>query len=118
MLKKSKKKSISYQTEENPTTKFEITDEFKDILNILNNTGDNIFITGKAGTGKSTLLKYFIKNIKKNKVILAPTGIAALNVSGQTIHSFFRFPPTIINPLSIKSDYRTDLFKNLQKNKI
>lgn len=114
MSKKSKKKSILYQTEENPTTKFEITDEFKEILNILNNTSDNIFITGKAGTGKSTLLKYFIKNIKKNKVILAPTGIAALNVSGQTIHSFFRFPPTIINPMSIKSDYRTDLFKSLQ----
>lgn len=51
---------------------------------------ENMFITGKAGTGKSELLKYIVKNTKKKCVVLAPTGIAALNVGGQTIHSFFR----------------------------
>ena len=50
---------------------------------------DCLFITGKAGTGKSTLLRYFIQNTKRKIVVLAPTGIAALNVGGQTIHSFF-----------------------------
>ena len=55
-----------------------------------------IFLTGGAGTGKSTFIKYLQKNLveelKKNCVVLAFTGIAAVNVSGQTIHSFFKFP--------------------------
>ncbi|MCP4475795.1 MAG: AAA family ATPase, partial [Gammaproteobacteria bacterium] len=51
----------------------------------------HLFITGKAGTGKSTLLEYFHQNTKKKPVILAPTGVAAINVKGQTIHSFFNF---------------------------
>ena len=50
-----------------------------------------MFITGKAGTGKSTLLEHFCNNTKKKPVVLAPTGVAALNVKGQTIHSFFNF---------------------------
>ncbi len=57
-----------------------------------------VFVTGKAGTGKSYLLQYFAEKTPKRAVIVAPTGIAALNVGGQTIHSFFRLPPTIINP--------------------
>jgi len=55
----------------------------------------NVFVTGRAGTGKSTLLEYFRNTTKKNIVVLAPTGVAALNVKGQTIHSFFRFKPGI-----------------------
>ncbi len=114
MSKKSKKTLVPNEINEIDNSKYELTDEFKEIIDILNNTNDNIFITGKAGTGKSTLLNYFIKNVKKNKIVLAPTGIAALNVSGQTIHSFFRFPPSIINPSSIKPDKRTNLFKSMQ----
>jgi ATP-dependent exoDNAse (exonuclease V) alpha subunit len=57
--------------------------------------GRHVFITGKAGTGKSTLLSYFRSTTRKNVVILAPTGVAALNVQGETIHSFFRFKPDI-----------------------
>jgi hypothetical protein len=92
-----------------------ITDEFKDILHLLNNTNNSLFITGKAGTGKSSLLRYFIKNTCKKFIVLAPTGVAALNVGGQTIHSFFRFPPSVINPSQIQPDYvRAELFKNLQ----
>ncbi len=55
-----------------------------------------MFITGRAGAGKSTLLQLFRKTTKKNVVVLAPTGVAALNVGGQTIHSFFGFPGQII----------------------
>lgn len=96
-------------------SQFVLTDEFKEIIALLNDTNESIFITGKAGTGKSSLLKHFIKNTNKKLVILAPTGIAALNVSGQTIHSFFRFPPSIITPNKIEPDYvRAELFKNLQ----
>lgn len=58
--------------------------------------GDNsVFLTGKAGTGKSTLLSYFTEHTKKKVAILAPTGVAALNIGGETIHSFFRFSTTM-----------------------
>lgn len=98
-----------------PKQQFELTDEFKEILEILKNTNESLFITGKAGTGKSSLLKHFIKSTNKKHVILAPTGIAALNVGGQTIHSFFRFQPSIVNSSKIEPDYvRVDLFKNLE----
>ena len=78
-----------------PFPLIEITEEFNQALNLLENTSSNLFITGKAGTGKSTLLEFFRNNTSKNVVVLAPTGVAALNVKGQTIHSFFRFGPDI-----------------------
>jgi len=113
----NKKKRSQHNLKRNiaPENQLIITDEFKDILCLLNNTNESVFITGKAGTGKSSLLKYFTENTRKKFVVLAPTGVAALNVSGQTIHSFFRFPPSIINPAQIQPDYvRADLFNNLQ----
>ncbi len=58
---------------------------------------DAIFVTGRAGTGKSHLLKYWAGKTKKRIVVLSPTGLAAINVGGQTIHSFFRFPPRLLN---------------------
>ncbi len=61
----------------------------------MDGTRKNLFITGKAGTGKSTLLEYFRNITEKNIVVLAPTGVAALNVLGQTIHSFFKFKTDI-----------------------
>jgi ATP-dependent exoDNAse (exonuclease V) alpha subunit len=73
----------------------EINDQFKKTLNLLENTQKNILITGRAGTGKSTLLDYFVNHTKKDVVVLAPTGVAAVNVQGQTIHSFFGFKPGI-----------------------
>jgi len=69
----------------------ELTPEIQNILNKFENTKDNIFLTGKAGTGKSTLLRYFRATTNKNYAVVAPTGIAAINVQGQTIHSFFGF---------------------------
>ncbi|MBT4989996.1 MAG: AAA family ATPase [Rickettsiales bacterium] len=76
----------------------EITDEFEDVFNILENTNQHVFLSGKAGTGKSTFLEYFRKNTEKNVVVVAPTGVAAINVSGQTIHSFFKFKPWFVEP--------------------
>ncbi|MFA6536800.1 MAG: AAA family ATPase [Patescibacteria group bacterium] len=73
----------------------EITEEFQKIFDLLNNTRENVFVTGRAGTGKSTLLEYFRTHTAKNLVVLAPTGVAAVNVRGQTIHSFFGFHPNI-----------------------
>ena len=73
----------------------EINDRFAEALHLMEETGRNIFITGRAGTGKSTLLEYFRSITGKNVVVLAPTGVAAVNISGQTIHSFFRFRPDV-----------------------
>ncbi|OQA59773.1 MAG: ATP-dependent RecD-like DNA helicase [Candidatus Atribacteria bacterium ADurb.Bin276] len=81
--------------ENHPYPLIEITAEFEKALNLLENSSSHLFITGKAGTGKSTLLELFRNNTSKQVVVLAPTGVAALNVKGQTIHSFFRFRPDI-----------------------
>lgn len=71
------------------TESFELNDEKKKIFEELEDTNDNYFITGKAGTGKSYLLKYFQQNTKKKVLFAAPTGISALNISGMTLHKLF-----------------------------
>jgi len=86
--KSTKKKTTKKQ-------KVEINSNFKRAMDLIENSTKPLFITGRAGTGKSTLLQYFREKTQKNVAILAPTGVAALNVKGQTIHSFFRFPPHI-----------------------
>lgn len=65
---------------------------------LIANTNTSLFITGKAGTGKSTFIKTIQEEIDKNFLVLAPTGIAALNVGGQTMHSFFGFPFEVVCP--------------------
>ena len=86
----------------NLPNKIEFKNEFKNIFNKMEYSNQNIFITGKAGTGKTTLLEYFRINSKKNFVILASTGISAIKAKGKTIHSFFLFPPRIIINEKIK----------------
>lgn len=66
--------------------------EFQDALNLVKYTRQSLFLTGKAGTGKSTFLRYITDNVKKKYVVLAPTGIAAINAGGSTLHSFFKLP--------------------------
>jgi len=66
--------------------------EFQDAWDVLQHTHRSVFLTGKAGTGKSTFLKFIRDNTLKKTVVLAPTGIAAVNVGGQTMHSFFKIP--------------------------
>jgi type II secretory pathway predicted ATPase ExeA len=75
-----------------------LNEDFRHALDVLEKTDRSLFVTGKAGTGKSTLLQLFRNTTHKKVVVLAPTGVAALNVQGQTIHSFFGFPPRIITP--------------------
>lgn len=74
-----------------------------------------IFITGKAGTGKSYLLRYFVERTPKRVVLLAPTGVAALNIGGQTIHSFFWFPPQLINEdeITLAPSSRRQLYRQV-----
>lgn len=66
--------------------------EFQDIWKLVSYTRQSVFMTGKAGTGKSTFLRYIVENTKKRTVVLAPTGIAAVNAGGVTLHSFFHIP--------------------------
>ncbi len=66
--------------------------EFQYAWSLLKDTNRSVFLTGKAGTGKSTFLKYIRENIRKKSIVLAPTGIASVNVGGQTLHSFFKIP--------------------------
>lgn len=78
--------------------------EWQDALQIINYTRRSLFLTGKAGTGKSTFLRYVSLHTKKKHVILAPTGIAAINAGGSTLHSFFKLP---FHPL-LPNDSRYD----------
>lgn len=66
--------------------------EFQNALRLIQYTRQSVFLTGKAGTGKSTFLKHVCKVTKKKYVVLAPTGIAAINAGGSTLHSFFKLP--------------------------
>lgn len=78
-------------------------------FDLIANTNTSFFLTGKAGTGKTTFLKYVIENVNKKFVVLAPTGIAAINAGGETLHSFFGLPFTAIGPRD---------FLRLRENKI
>src|SRR5262245_106263 len=91
-----------------------LTDEFRHALDLIERQGQSLFLTGKAGTGKSTFLHYLRETTTKATVVLAPTGVAALNVGGQTIHSFFQLPPTIIDPQSLRRRRNPKLFQKLQ----
>lgn len=66
--------------------------EFQNVMRLVNFTNRSVFMTGKAGTGKSTFLRYITSNTRKKHIVLAPTGIAAVNAGGVTLHSFFRIP--------------------------
>ena len=78
-----------------PPGGIEINAEFRRALDLLETTDKPVFITGRAGTGKSTLLEHFRTTTRKQVAVLAPTGVAALNVRGQTVHSFCRFKPGV-----------------------
>lgn len=73
----------------------DLNEQFMKALKTIEDTNKSVFITGKAGTGKSTFLKYFREKTRKNIAVVAPTGVAAVNVQGQTLHSFFKFKPDI-----------------------
>lgn len=92
----------------------ELSSDFNYVLNKIENTKESVFVTGRAGTGKSTLLQIFRNTTEKNVVVLAPTGVAALNVKGQTIHSFFGFPPKLLDPSQIRKRKNRALFKKIE----
>ncbi len=97
--------------------------EFKDALNLIQYTRTSVFLTGKAGTGKSTFLRHICATTKKKFVVLAPTGVAAINAGGSTMHSFFKLPFHPLLPddpnLSLNKGRIHDFFKyNKQHRKL
>lgn len=92
----------------------ELNPDFQYALDLLEKTKKNLFITGRAGTGKSTLLHLFRNTTRKKCVVLAPTGVAALNAGGQTIHSFFGFPAKFFGPEDIKKRRDARIYKKME----
>lgn len=101
--------------EVNKNLNIEYTKEFNQAIDYLND-GKTFFLTGKAGTGKTTLLKYWMDTTSNNVAVIAPTGIAARNAGGMTVHSFFGLPPRLVTPNEIKrwkSSKRREVVKRL-----
>ena len=91
--------SKNEKTKINPESDIDLdNNEFQQVWQLINHTNRSVFLTGKAGTGKSTFLRYITEHTKKPHVILAPTGVAAVNAGGVTLHSFFQLPLKPILP--------------------
>lgn len=78
-----------------PSDDIIVSEDYERILGLLEAGTPVVFVTGNAGTGKTTLIRYLRRTLNKRMVVVAPTGVAALNIDGVTIHSFFRLPPKI-----------------------
>lgn len=90
------------------------TDEFEAALDFIRDGHGHLFVTGRAGTGKSTLLRALKDLIDDDMVVLAPTGLAAINAGGQTIHSFFGFPPRLIQSNDIRRSRNGRLMRGMK----
>ena len=92
----------------------EVTAEYQKVLELINGDIPVIFVTGRAGTGKSTFIHFVRRHFEGKLAVVAPTGVAALNAGGQTINSFFRFPPRVLHPDDIKRVKDDKLYKALR----
>lgn len=92
----------------------EWNNEFQEVLEWLEEGRRCLFVTGKAGTGKSTLLRHIRRHVLGKAVVLAPTGVAAVHVGGQTLHSFFRFPPQVLFPATVERFTGGSLYRKLR----
>jgi len=92
----------------------DITDEYRSVRRMLESGKPVVFVTGNAGTGKSTLISYLRNVLKKRLAVVAPTGVAALNARGATIHSFFHLPPRIHDDGDIKVARDPEMYEKLE----
>lgn len=93
------------------TLDYELNDELRKAILMAELSEKNLIISGSAGTGKSTFIELLQLNSNKNYVILAPTGVAAVNVGGVTVHSFFKFPHGIINKYAVNKSIKDLVMK-------
>lgn len=93
-----KSDDFDYQIAAEPEAATQINRELNLARRIVEETGANLFLTGKAGTGKTTFLQHLRRESRKRMVVLAPTGVAAINAGGMTLHSFFQLPFSIYIP--------------------
>jgi ATP-dependent exoDNAse (exonuclease V) alpha subunit len=92
-----------------------LTEEFRAALALAESGASPLFITGRAGTGKSTLLRLLRDKLGKDAAVLAPTGLAAVQVGGATLHSFFLFPPKLLEARDVKPlKHKTKLFQRIK----
>jgi ATP-dependent DNA helicase PIF1 len=90
------------------------TPEFVEARDYIENGSGHLFVTGKAGTGKSTLLRALRDSEDTTTIVVAPTGLAAVQVGGQTIHSFFGLPPRLVKPEDIKSSRKLAIMRKMK----
>ena len=97
----------------------EQNNELRTAWDFVENTGRSIFLTGKAGTGKTTFLKTVVEQSRKRPIVVAPTGVAAINAGGVTIHSFFQLPfealrePDFLERVRRSAEYFADVLSNV-----
>src|SRR5215212_2768047 len=100
---------------------YDATNEmFRLAAELVNQSSRNIFLTGKAGTGKTTFLKYIRENCPKQLAVVAPTGVAAINAGGVTMHSFFQLPfsPFIPDAAGFRDQNEEAITRNSLLNKL
>ena len=97
-IKMEAMQSIGKPSSSRDNEEIEITPDYQAVIKAIDTNDPFIFVSGKAGTGKTTLIGYLRDKVSGNVVVVAPTGVAALQVKGVTIHSFFHLPPRIIFP--------------------
>lgn len=95
------------------TPEIELNPGFRTALDLIEAREPVVFVTGEAGTGKSTLIHYLRETTKRNLAVVAPTGVAALNAKGMTIHSFFGFPARPIDLDTIRPSHNRTLYEEL-----
>ena len=84
------------------------------VLQLLQSGAPVVFVSGNAGTGKTTLIRYLRESLDRRSVVLAPTGVAALNAGGMTVHSFFRLPPRIQDPKDVRVPDERRVYQRLE----
>lgn len=91
----------------------ELNADVQSALDLIEGGSGHVFVTGRAGTGKTTLLQLLVEEARRNVAVVAPTGLAAIQVGGQTIHSFFRLPPRFVDTRELKPLRHTQVMKHL-----
>jgi hypothetical protein len=89
----------------------DVNADFARALDLIEGSDEHVFVTGRAGTGKSTLLHLLVEETARRVAVVAPTGLAAINVGGQTIHSFFRLPPRFVDTRELRALRHTGVMK-------